>query len=127
MDRKREVNFVNKKGLRDAIDTYEELLRMHQLNLELLETLEFSLLWVQDFSKKYNVAIPNRETLTRLLTKTSLLIEEISATNPTETRQHKSIRRFFTERKSDKDFTEPRCEKVFSSVLLHKSQNVVHV
>lgn len=95
------------RDLREAIDTYEELLRMHQLNLELLETLELSLLWVQGFSKNCDVSIPNKETLTRLLTKTSRLIEEISATNPIATKRFQSIRRKKTPFKSDVDEPEP--------------------
>ena len=86
----------------EAIETYNELLRLHQLNLELLETLELSLFWIQDFSKKNGISIPKRKQIARLLNKTHVLVTEISS------QQTLDIQQFFTEKKSDKDFTEPK-------------------
>jgi len=98
---------MSRKALREAIDTYEELLRLHQLNLELLETLELSLLWLKSYTDKYDIPIPKRHIITSLLTKTSNLLNEIGSKTPYKTLRETGIRRFFTARKSDKDFTEP--------------------
>ena len=103
---------MNRKALREAIDTYKEILRLHQLNLELLETLEFSLLWLKDFSEKHNLLIPNRKNIASLLRKANSLLNEISS--PPILQHQRAIRRKFTRNKSDKDFTERQTPSTFS-------------
>jgi hypothetical protein len=49
-----------------------------QLELELLETLTVTLLWIKDYVEKYNIPIPNAENLASLLRKANVLIEELS-------------------------------------------------
>ena len=74
---------------------------MHQLNLELLEQLDVTCGWMLDS----NVIVPNKEKLTSLLRKARTLLEEIQT--PTTLNQKSAIRRNFTTRKPDDNFTEP--------------------
>ena len=86
----------------ESVETYNELLRLHQLNLELLETLELSLFWLKDFSNKNNIPIPNREKFTHLLNKIHALVTEVSSN------QNLPIRRKNTVFKSDADEPDPQ-------------------
>jgi len=70
---------MNRKALRDAIDTYDGLLRLHQLNEEFLLTLELSLHWLLEFSEKHKIPIPHREKFQPLLGKVHALITEIAS------------------------------------------------
>ena len=94
------------QSISENSDIHEELLRMHQLNVELLEHLELSLFWIDDFSKKHELPIPNREKFSCLIKKASILIEEITKPKMSLTNQKTFIRRNFTSRKSDNNFTE---------------------
>jgi len=96
---------VSKKALREAIDVYNELLRVHQLNIEFLETLELTLFSIQNFCRKRNIPLQDKK-LASLLGKAITLLDEISAP-PNLQHQKSAIRRIFTEEESDKDFTEP--------------------
>ena len=64
-------------GIREIIDTYTELVRLHQLNMELLETLELSFLWLKDSSEEQYVPLRDREKIQRLLRKAYHLMKEI--------------------------------------------------
>jgi len=94
---------MRERALREAIDVYKELLRTHQLNIELLNTLELSLFCIRDFCQKNNIPFEDRK-LSQLIGKIDVLLCEISAPYSTSS---KNIRRFFIRRKSDKDLTEP--------------------
>ena len=67
-------------SLREVRDSLNELLRLHQLNLELLETLETAMFWLQDFGKKHDIQIPNRDKINSLITKADNLLAEITTT-----------------------------------------------
>lgn len=95
---------MHRKALRDAVEIYEELLRLHQLNEELLRALELSMLWLLDFSKKHNSPIPDREKFVPLLRKVHVLIDEISS--PPLLRHQKRTDDFLQQDESDDKFTE---------------------
>ncbi len=65
-------------AMTEAINTFTELKRMHQLNLELLEQLNASCSWIRE----HNVPIPNAEALASLLNKALTLADEIQADAP---------------------------------------------
>jgi hypothetical protein len=86
------------KDLREAIDTYKELLLVHQLNVELLDTLELTLISIRSYCTENNIPIGNSK-ISSLLSKVNILLEEIDC----------SVSDGFSQRKpSVKDFTEPR-------------------
>lgn len=59
--------------LHDTVETMRELERMHQFNIELLETLAVSC----EHITKSHIDIPNASTLTSLLSKAWTLLDEI--------------------------------------------------
>ncbi len=67
------------KELREAVDTYSELLRMHHLNIELLETLELTMLSVKEFCKAHKIPFANTKIYSPI-SKTDALIDEIAET-----------------------------------------------
>jgi len=93
------------EALGEAIAIYNELLRVHQLNIELLNALERSLVYVQDFCKNHNIPFQD-EKLCSSIAKIDILLNEIDCgaslialCKPAdESLQHKQ---------TDKDFTEP--------------------
>ena len=62
--------------LREAIDTYNQLLRTHQLNIELLETLELTLFSVKDFCVTHGIPFGNSK-IDACLSKVVALLDEI--------------------------------------------------
>jgi len=82
--------------LKDATATLNELLRMHDLNRELLETLQVTMLWLRDYAEKNNLPLPNGSTYNSLINKAQVLIDELTSSDG-----------FLQRKKSDKDFTEP--------------------
>jgi hypothetical protein len=95
--------------LQEVIDTYQELQRMHQLNIELLEQLAVTC----DYLLRNKVAMPNESTLVSLLEKAMTLLNEIQADKP-KLLQYTTNRRILTGEHSkdetDKDFTESIAE-----------------
>ena len=89
--------------LSEAIDTLQEIKRMHQLNLELLEQLDVSCGWLLE-SK---VHLPNERHFVSLLTKARALLSEIQAETPKTLIYQKLSDGFSQRKKSDKDFTVP--------------------
>lgn len=82
------------KILRDAKNTLEQLLTMHQLNLELLEQLDVSCHWILE----NKIQIPNEKNILSLLSKADILLKEIYS-NQSE----KTIRRVFTDKKNRRE------------------------
>jgi hypothetical protein len=91
--------------LRDIIATYSELLRVHQLNIELLNTLEESLFYVQHFCKNHNIPFHD-EQLCSILTKVENLLNEINSGISPNT-LCETTDDFLQRKRTDKDFTEP--------------------
>ena len=79
-----------------AIDVYNELLRSHQLNIELLNVLEQSLTYVQDFCKLHNIPFHDEKLRSSIAKAESLLNEISNGTSPSAF--YKTIRRNFTEK-----------------------------
>lgn len=65
--------------LQEAHVTLGELLRMHQLNQELLETSTMTLLWLKDNAEKNGIIFPNEGSLLSLVNKAEALIDEITS------------------------------------------------
>lgn len=87
--------------LKDATATLNELLRMHELNQELLETLAVTMAWVKDYAMKHNIPLPRESSYQSLINKAQSLIDELCSNSPL------FIRRKVTEQKSDGEVTEP--------------------
>jgi len=83
-------------NLTTIIETLQELERLHQLNLELLEQLNVICGWLVE----HNISIPNPQALYSLLSKATSLLNEIENNNP-KMLQYQAIRRKVTEPKSD--------------------------
>ena len=91
-------------NLSAIIRALNELQRMHQLNLELLEQYEILCRWITET----NLPIPNSEKLRSLLSKTHALLEELYQSNATKYIQYSSSRRKVTDSRTDEEGTEPR-------------------
>jgi glycine cleavage system regulatory protein len=70
-----------KNDLSEVIETYTELLRAHQLNIELLNTLEQTFFHIQNFCLKNNITIRD-EVLSTSISKIEALLEEIDCKSP---------------------------------------------
>lgn len=64
--------------LNTIIETLQELERMHQLNLELLEQLDVIFVWILE----NDVSIPNKDKFDALLNKMSSLMTELYFSTP---------------------------------------------
>ena len=64
--------------LAKIIETLQELERVHQLNLELLEQLDVVFEWII----KNDMPVPNREKLSSLLVKTHALLKQLYSSSP---------------------------------------------
>lgn len=89
-------------SLSEIIDTLQELRRLHQLNLELLDQLSTSCGWILE----HNISVPNAETICSLLSRAKSLLNEIQSDEP-KLLQYRVIRRKVTDHKSDEEVTEP--------------------
>ena len=90
--------------LTTVIETLQELQRMHQLNLELLEQLDIVFKWIVET----DMPIPNREKLSSLLHKTETLIKELYLPNATKYLQYRMLSDESKQpRKPDDKVTEP--------------------
>jgi hypothetical protein len=72
---------MSKKALTEAIDTYSELLRIHQLNIELLNTMEQTLYHIQSFCQKHHIPFHD-EKLSTSISKIDSLLEELDCESP---------------------------------------------
>jgi hypothetical protein len=86
-----------KDAIRESIETYTELLRAHQLNIEILETLELTLYSVKEFCATHNIPFHSSK-ISSLLSKTDTLLNEL---------WQEPNRRKVTPFRTDEDETEP--------------------
>jgi hypothetical protein len=89
-------------ALSDIAETMQELRRMHQLNIELLEQLAVAC----SFLLQNHVKIPNESTFKSLLRKAWTLLDEIQA-DEVKGVQYTVSRRKVTPFRTDEDETEP--------------------
>jgi len=68
--------------LKEASSTFNELVRMHELNQELLETLMVAMQWMREYARKNNIPLLNQDTYFSLLNKAEMLINEIMSDSP---------------------------------------------
>ena len=88
--------------LSEVNSTLQELQRLHQLNIELLEQLDVTFSWLLD----NHIKLPNESAFYSLVLKARALMIEIQAGEPNI--QYKKLADEFLQRKlTDKDFTEP--------------------
>ena len=69
--------------LKEATATLNELIRMNDLNQELLETLTVTMLWLKDYAEKHNISIPRERTYLSLIRKAETLINDICSKETT--------------------------------------------
>lgn len=102
--------------LQEVIDTYQELQRMHKLNIEMLEQLAVAC----DYLVTNQIQLPNASTFASLLSKAMVLMDEIQADEP-KILQYTTNRRKFTApfhgNKTDEDVTEPNASAYKGMVL----------
>lgn len=87
-----------------VIQTLQELQRMHQLNLELLEQFNIFTEW----AVKNNVDLPNKENLKSISHRIEALLKELYSTDTPQILLYQKIsRRKVTDFKTDDKVTEP--------------------
>ena len=96
------------KYLSEVYQTLGELIRMHQLNQELLETLSVTMQWIRNYAENHSISLPNDSTCNSLVNKAEALIEEITIDTPLFLKYHKPSDESLQRKKSDKDLTEPK-------------------
>lgn len=72
---------MSPKELNELINTYTEVLRMHQFNIEVLNTLEQTLFHIQDFCRKQRIPFHD-EKISISISKIEGLLEEIDCKYP---------------------------------------------
>ena len=105
------MNNLELQNLTEIRDTLNEIIRMHELNSELLRTLLLMGYKIHDYAKANNI-LNLHNNFYSLLRKAEQLITDISSDLPKLLNLR--IQRNFTEPKSDKDFTEPLLKNLFS-------------
>ncbi len=90
-------------SLSNTIDILQELQRMHQLNIELLETLAIACSHIT----KNHVDVPNESTFISLLGKAWALLDEIKADEPRIIQYTTNSRRKVTPFRTDEDVPVP--------------------
>jgi hypothetical protein len=89
--------------MRKAVMQYDKAIRLKNINQELYDHLVGSIVWLLKYSAKYNITIPKKEELYRMVKRAQFLIDEmdiaLSSTPPTEDQQRN---------KTTDDSTEPR-------------------
>ena len=83
--------------------TLNELQRLHELNVELLEQLDVACTWLID----NRVQVPNESVFYSLLSKSKVLLEEMQADEPIILRYTTNSRRKVTLFKTDEEVPEP--------------------
>lgn len=63
--------------LESFMNSVNEVRRLKQLNMELLETLEETMLWFKDYHEATGIPIPHVEIFKSLVSKADRLIDEI--------------------------------------------------
>ena len=87
----------------------------NDLSLELAEISKIVLNRILSYSRKNNIGLFEEEGFLSLVKKMVFLANQIESINsPFIKSKELSIRRIFTARKSDKDFTEPKIVKIIS-------------
>jgi len=69
---------MDERFFKEIMREKREMLYLKQLELELLETLEITIIRVIGYAKEHQIPIPNEESLASLLRKASAIIEEIT-------------------------------------------------
>jgi hypothetical protein len=104
------------KYLSEVYQTLGELICMHQLNQELLETLSVTMQWIRGYAEKHSISLPDDSTCNSLINKAEALIEEITTDMPLFLKHHKPSDEFSQRKPSDEDYTEPT-KTIFLSIL----------
>lgn len=68
--------------LKEAEKTFSELLRLHTLNQELLETLSALAKYLGDYAEKNDIAFPNSSAYACLVNRADALMKEIYTEQP---------------------------------------------
>jgi hypothetical protein len=89
--------------LSGIVTALQELERMYQLNMEMLEQLDVIFKWIIE----NDVPIPNSDKLVSLLSKNQALLQELYSSSPAILTYQKLNRRKVTPFRTDEDETEP--------------------
>jgi hypothetical protein len=77
------------KYLSEVHQTLGELIHIHQLNQELLETLSETMQWIRAYIEIHCISLPNNSAFDSLMNKAETLIEEITADTPLFPRRYR--------------------------------------
>jgi len=100
--------------IQEAIETLNELKRMHQLNFELLEQLNVTSQWIID----NKVKIPNENQMTSLVGKALTLLNELHGETPKTLQYRKIADESLHGHQTDEEFTEPEKTSLISWLFL---------
>jgi len=78
--------------LKKAITEHDKALRLKNINVELHSHLTGSIYWLLKYSEKYNISLPKKDELIRMIEKSDFLIDEMKnmANQPKGNRHNKS-------------------------------------
>ena len=62
--------------------TMGDLIRMHKLNEEMLETLQATMLWIREYAQKNDIPLPHSSTYNSLINKAQTLVDELIQEEP---------------------------------------------
>ena len=84
--------------LKRTIFELERAAKMKNLNQDLLEHLNGSIQWMLSYSEKYNIPLPKKAELLRMVEKSNFLVEQITQKADQSTNfDSEDSRRFLTE------------------------------
>lgn len=104
MAKGKSVTFKMPDLLAEATATFNEILRVHKLNAELLEMLLVTTDYLRNYAEKYNIPLPDSSTFYSLINKAEALVEEITSEIPAK---YLLGDEFLQRKRTDTDFTKP--------------------
>lgn len=93
--------------LEEATATFQEIIRLHELNKELLETLSVTMEWVRNYAEKHSIPFPNGSAYNSLINKVDMLIDEITTDMPVFLKHYKLADEKKQLPRTDEEGTEP--------------------
>lgn len=100
----RKMETLSLTNLQEVIDSYQELQRMHQLNIELLEQLALAC----NHLVVNHVKVPNVNTFNSLVSKAMTLLNEVTADETKLLVYRKTTDGFLQRKRTDDNLTEPK-------------------
>jgi len=105
MDERQSIEVIDFPSiLEEATTTFNELLRMHSLYQEILETITLTMHQINSYAEKNNIALSSQDKILSLINKSELLMQEITQ----RTFVNQISDEISQRNKSNEDFTEPK-------------------